>query len=413
MKRRISLLLLALALVLSSCSIGGSIFNQDKKTTEVTVGGDEYVEKEKTPEAPKEDQEEKTATIKVLGDVFMHGAQLDYAKSKGKDGSYDFTDNFARIKDYIQDADLAILNNEFSSRSDWQASSYPTFNTPETIYDALKDAGIDALTNANNHAIDTGIDGLEKTLENIDERGLYHTGTYKRNTEHEYLIMDANGIKVGLLSYAEMLNGLEPLLNTPEKKAVVNMLDPEKIKADIEGIKAAGADFIIVYPHWGNEYQGYPTDAQIKLGRQMVDWGADFVIGNHPHVVQPKETYTTADGRTGYIYYALGNVISNQRLETIGDIRSEQGASVEIKISLKGKASEGGEKKAELIDHPICVTNFNDGPLPLTQVLLPAEYLAGGSKEGELKGDRLARFEKAVNMVTKTLNTKVKLSTEN
>ena len=123
------------------------------------------------------------------------------------------------------------------------------------------------------------------------------------------MIKDINGIKVGILAYAEQLNGFEYLLDTPSKIGGVNMLDSYLIKRDISNAIKDGAEFIVIYPHWGVEYQSYPEEYQIKLAHNMIDWGADMVIGNHPHVIQPREEYEAKDGRKGIIYYSLGNLV--------------------------------------------------------------------------------------------------------
>lgn len=363
-----------LILLLVSCVLGAlylfnnetnKIKNPDKKSISETIIETQQESKEEIPIV-------KEVRIKALGDILYHGPLNQYGKYKGKDGSYDFTDHYALIKDFLQDADLTIANLESPINPNRPVSSYPNFNPPADLLKYLKDTGIDILATANNHALDTGVEGVYTTIEEIEKVGIEHFGTQK-DIKDKYLITKINDISIGVLGYTDSLNGYEVLLDTPEKKNLINKLDPETIKKDIEHLKNENVDIILIYPHWGNEYVQKNSEEYIQLARKMIDWGADAVLGNHPHVVLQSETHKSPDGREGFIIHAMGNFISNQTLETLNNIRTEHGAIVELKFSKNFKDS-----KVSLEEHKVYPTWMKrtalENNLYLHQVVLAEEY---------------------------------------
>lgn len=303
---------------------------ETESSEEVIVTSDDTENKDEENQENETDKVE-TITLKAVGDIMAHQIQNQYAQSKGG-GSYDFTDSFTYVKDFISDADISIGNYETTTNPNLDYAGYPRFNTPPAYIEAIKDAGFDVLATANNHSLDTEVEGLLTTIDHIEENGLDHVGT-KRDESERILIKDVNGIKLAFLSYTYGANGRENLVQVREEVEELNYLNDEQIETDIRTAKARGADFVIVYPHWGIEYQSSPDQRQIELGRNMIEWGADLVIGNHPHVVQPYEYVETSDGRKGFIAYACGNFISFQNLENNGDIRVEQAVAYEIELS--------------------------------------------------------------------------------
>ncbi|WP_105300807.1 CapA family protein [Anaerococcus marasmi] len=294
---------------------------------------DAYIEKNKKKKE-EEREETKTASLLFGGDIIPHMPINDYALNYGG-GVHDYSRSFEDIKDFAEDFDFFMLNNEFSVNDEYEVSGYPSFNSNENIYKAMKNAGVDLVTTANNHCLDTGVDGVTSTIEAIKKHDLDYVGT-SESSYRPYVIKEVNGIRIGILSYTEILNGNDYLLDTKEKYNMVNTLSPKQVKTDIEKLKKKKVDLIVVYPHWGEEYSSYPREDQIELAHDMVDWGADLVIGNHPHVIQPKEVYETKDGKIGLIYYSLGNLLSNQKAEAFEeDYRVEQGLLVECNIEKK------------------------------------------------------------------------------
>ncbi len=256
-----------------------------------------------------------SAKIAAVGDLMLHEWQFNHARNSST-GEYEFDDCFEEVKEYLQDADLTVGNLETTfAGKEAGYSFYPTFNAPDSFGQALKNAGFDLLTTANNHSNDKKEKGIVRTIDVLDELGLEHFGTYKtKEARDEIIVKDVNGISFAFLSYSYGTNGI-PL--TQGKPYLVNLLDREQIKADIERARALNPDFVVVMPHMGNEYQQYP-------GREFKDWaqfmfesGADVVLASHPHVLQPMEymDIEDADGtvRRCFVIYSLGNFISSQR----------------------------------------------------------------------------------------------------
>lgn len=242
----------------------------------------------------------KKVKLKAFGDIMAHMVQIQYAQNKGG-GEYDFSDQFTYLKDFVTDADIAIGNYETTTNPDLPPAGFPRFNVPAAYLKDLKDIGFDIVSTANNHSMDTELDGVFSTMEAAKEAGLDYVGSFKDKSER-ILFKEVNGLKFAFLAYTYGCNGRENLIVPREEVENLGYLTNEdQIEKDIMTAKAQGADFIVVYPHWGIEYQSMPNEAQISLGRKMIDWGADLVIGNHPHVVEPVEKYKTEDGREGLI----------------------------------------------------------------------------------------------------------------
>lgn len=394
-------LLIALILILGGCQI---IPAEDKTASEISQDLTKEEVKQDQEDIPGNFQEEDKiheASLLFGGDILPHLNFSTYARNAGTDGALDYSDNFEQIRDFTRGYDFFLANNEFTCHPDLPLSGYPTFNVSKDIYTSLKDIGISGLTTANNHALDTGIQGLESTLLAIRENNMANIGSQLVG-EKPYLISEVNGIKVGILAYTQSLNGLDFYLDSEEKKSQINTLDEDLVKTHIGQAIGDGADFIVVCPHWGNEYQSMPTEDQVSLARNMIEWGADLVIGSHPHVIQPKETYQATDGREGLIYYSLGNLISNQALETLNDYRVEQGLLVEV--SIQKSSDEDKARITQTLDHPTWMGRQHTNQGILNQVYLVDEYLGDGPKAGTLDQGKVQRMQKAKEMTETTLN---------
>jgi len=154
--------------------------------------------------------------------------------------------------------------------------------------------------------LDMGWSGLTATMDNLDRVGMEYTGNARSpQARNNLLIKDVKGVKLGFLNYTETTNGVPVPAG---KEYAVNMINLDTIKKDIANLKNKQADMVIVYLHFGTEYKRYPTEEQKKLARQVFDAGADIILGDHVHVLQPMEK----EGEK-FIVYSLGNFISNQR----------------------------------------------------------------------------------------------------
>lgn len=254
-----------------------------------------------------------TVVIRAAGDLLIHSPIIDYAArvhaQQSDQQGYDFTPIFKPVAPILQAADYTIVEQEVPMGDPKLGyAGYPRFNSPKSLAVAMKQAGVDMATTANNHSLDQGIQGIRYTLEHLEAAGLDHVGTYRTPEEASTpLIKEINGIKIAFFAYTYGTNGI-PI--PPGQPYLVYGLDPEKIKQDIESVRNQ-VDFVIVSPHWGDEYARQPNDEQKRLARNMIAWGADVIIGDHVHVIQPME-WIEAGGRRGAVIYSTGNLVSNQ-----------------------------------------------------------------------------------------------------
>lgn len=253
-----------------------------------------------------------TIRLSFAGDIMCHSPQIDYARI-GKD-TFDFKPVFRYVKNLIERADLAFGNLEtVTAGKSEKFTGYPLFNSPDQLLDALKYAGFDILYTVNNHSLDRGIRGVVRTIEKIEEKGMKNIGTsYSESRRDSLIIIDLKGIKLGLLGYTYGLNGNY----LPKSKSfMVNLIDSVRIDSDIRRLRQKGAELVIVYFHFGDEYSRNPSDFQIETVKKTFHYGADIIIGSHPHVLQPMEFQEKVNGKikNGFVAYSLGNFISNQR----------------------------------------------------------------------------------------------------
>ncbi len=251
--------------------------------------------------------DEQVSRLKLVftGDIMGHDTQIASALATGNPG-YDYHPCFQYLEPYLKDADLVIGNLEVTFGGP-PFKGYPQFSSPDALADALKEAGFDILITANNHALDRRQAGLERTLNQLDRRGILHTGTFTDSIEralHYPLVVEKNGIRIALLNYTYGTNGLKV-----PNPSIVNRIDTALIHQDL--IKAASAepDLILVTMHWGNEYQLTESRQQRELAAFLFEHGADAIIGSHPHVVQPIH----GEDRGNLVAFSVGNLISNQR----------------------------------------------------------------------------------------------------
>ncbi len=250
-------------------------------------------------------------TLLFAGDAMQHKPQSDNAYRKG---AYDYSSYFKYLKDDIADADVAVVNLEVPLAGK-PYTGYPMFSAPDEYAAALKDAGFNVFLTANNHSLDKGKKGLERTLNVLDTLNVRHVGIY-RNMEEKIrsypMMLTRNDIRMAFLNYTYDTNGIN--VSPPN---VVNYIDTVRIKKDIGDAKGfLDADLVIVCIHWGEEYRLIQNKEQERLAKLMVREGADLVIGSHPHVVQPTHVLKNDKGEiTNIVVYSLGNLISNQSKE--------------------------------------------------------------------------------------------------
>ena len=253
----------------------------------------------------------RSCRIRAVGDLMVHKKQLEIAKQA--DGSYDFHPQYALIADSLADADYTIANLEttIGRYENRPYSGYPMFNTPESLLDAVRDAGVDFLTLANNHMLDRYFEGMVKTADNVEAWGFDFGGANRTPQEKEKPnIVEVNGIRLGFLCYTQMTNGMEDWSNAAVKEYGVNYLRKADLPGEVRALREAGADVVIAIPHWGEEYFRRPQSYIVTWAKKMVAAGVDVVLGSHPHMVQPVE-FVEAEGHRGLVAYSLGNFIDN------------------------------------------------------------------------------------------------------
>ena len=240
------------------------------------------------------------------GDIMQHDSQIS-AAYQPEPGQYHYRPCFQFIKPMLSAPDLAIANLELTLGGP-PYKGFPQFSAPDELLEALKDSGFDALVTANNHCVDRGGYGLERTIDRLDLSELMHTGTFKDTLDwlNNYpLIIESKGFRLSLLNYTYGTNGLP--VSSPN---IVNRIDIARIGRDLEKAKSQHTDAIIVFMHWGQEYQSQPNAWQKALTDYCFEMGAKMVIGSHPHVLQPIEWRRDHDQ---LIAYSLGNFVSGQR----------------------------------------------------------------------------------------------------
>jgi poly-gamma-glutamate synthesis protein (capsule biosynthesis protein) len=273
-----------------------------------------------------------TVKICFLGDVMMHGSQIENAY-RGN-GTYDFSSYFQYLKPRISSADLAVANMEFPLAGE-PYTGYPSFSAPDMIATYLADCGIDVFLAANNHIYDKGGSGAQRTIEKYRElhstHGVMFLGIAEDSEEIAHncpLMIGIKGMRLALLNFTYATNGGRR--NGWPK--VCYMDDRDAIRDGISTAHRKDADMIIAMPHWGNEYELHHSQDQEDTAEWLIEEGVDAVIGTHPHVVQDTETIYR-NGKAIPIAYSLGNAVSNM---------SARNTQIELMITLKAARDTDG-----------------------------------------------------------------------
>ncbi len=249
-----------------------------------------------------------TTRISLLfaGDIMGHDSQIASAYDKKSD-KYDYQSCFQFVKPYIESADIAIGNLEVTLAGP-PFKGYPQFSSPDELAVTLKEVGFDVLVTANNHSVDRGRKGVERTIAVLDSLQIPHTGTFVGATDrlNNYpLMLMKNGFSIALLNYTYGTNGIP--VPSP---VIVNPIDTALMAKDILAAKKNNPDVIIAFVHWGTEYENLPRKNQIDLAEFLFRKNVDLVIGSHPHVLQPMEWRKE---KNQLVVYSLGNFVSGQR----------------------------------------------------------------------------------------------------
>lgn len=374
-RKNLTIVLAALVVFLVAIVAGVKSFNK----------GDNVAKVNKTTELTQsQNNETYSASLIACGDVMAHSPQLD-AQYNPSTKQYSFENNYKYVKEYVQKADLAIANLEttLAGNDVYNYSSYPTFNTPDSLADALKDTGFDLLSTINNHSFDMSSLGVERTLSTLKSKGFDTVGTRQKTSDDDYIIENVNNIKLGITSYTygEIKNGtkyLNGIKVSSDKTDLMNVFDTSDVNKAFDTIYSTvkkyqdDTDMQIVIIHWGDEYSRTPNNFQKKLAQKLCDAGVDIIIGSHPHVVEPVETIKSTDGKNEtLVIYSLGNYISNQRREYIS-MYTEDGLMVDINIEKQGN-NEAKVKKVTCI--PTWVNKYKSGGKSVYEIIPVADNI--------------------------------------
>lgn len=279
--------------------------------------------------------------IQFVGDIMCHSSQIfgfrdDIVGKQLSSKSFEF------VKPLLREADFNFGNLETTIVADpADYSGYPRFGSPEGFVRGIKDAGFDILSTANNHSADKGYHGIENTIKSVIQNQMIPVGTYLDEQDYEnrkYLIIEKNDIRIGILNYTYSTNGIKV-----QKPGIVRVFQPDLLKKEMDGIQRESLDFLIVWFHFGTEYQITPNESQKIWSKLAFDYGADIVIGGHPHVVQEwKRFLDPKTGQTKLVAYSLGNFLSAQNF-----LGTDGGLMFRIALEKNGNNKEIGEVHLE------------------------------------------------------------------
>ncbi|XMB86599.1 CapA family protein [Mycoplasmatota bacterium WC44] len=244
-------------------------------------------------------------SLVAVGDNLIHEPIYVSAKT---DDTYDFKSMFHNVKPYIEQFDLAFINQEtILGGSDIGLSTYPRFNSPYELGDALIDTGFDLVSIANNHTLDRGEIGVLNALNYLENQNLIYSGAKISTKESNVKTFTKNNINFAFVAYTYGTNGIP----FPEgKEYLANVFSEEKARNDLNEIKNE-VDVVIVSMHWGEQYQDLPNNIQIEQAEFLSSQGVDIILGHHPHVIQPVDVIESGDNKT-FVVYSLGNFLSDQ-----------------------------------------------------------------------------------------------------
>lgn len=280
-----------------------------------------------------------SVTFTMVGDILLHTRVLNY--SLQKDNTYNFNKIFENVEEKIEEADVALVNQEvILGGTELGVSGYPSFNAPYEVGDALVNAGFDVVLHGTNHALDKGKNGLlrcikfwKKTYPDIAVVGIQESA----KEQEDICIIEVDGIRIAILNYTYGTNGIALPKDMPY---AVDLLKEEKVIADLKKAEEQ-ADFTIVCPHWGTEYSLTPDNTQKKWTKIFLNYGADLVLGTHPHVIEPIEWIV--DGKTGnkmLVYYSVGNFVNwtSSKGNKVANRMVGGLANITIELNEQGKA---------------------------------------------------------------------------
>lgn len=293
-----------------------SVQDEQQSTIRSEIPSDASEDPTESTDPPSED---KKVHVIAAGDNLIHYSVYKNAERLAQPGeNYDFKPLYENVKYLIEDADVAVLNQEtiISQSNEVRGANGGAllFNSPPEVADAVIDLGFDVFTMANNHLLDFGASALEESInfwnQKASENDLTVLGAYLNEEDSNNIrVREVNGVKIAFLAYAEHINGFSIPYDSPLR--VVMNYEEDVIERQIKEAKEI-ADAVIVSPHWGVEDTNIVSDDRIELAHKMINWGADVILGCHTHTAETMEWVEREDGTKGFVFYSMGNFICCQ-----------------------------------------------------------------------------------------------------
>ena len=334
-------------------------------------------------QAEGEVQDSPTVSLIMVGDILLHTPVAESGLME--DGSYDFTPLFENVSEEIKSADLALVNQEvIIGGEELGITGYPCFNAPYELGDALADAGFNVILHATNHTMDKGKKGVLNCLDfwNANYPQMPFLGIHESAEDAEEIyVYEQDGMKIAILNYTYGTNGIALPADMPY---AVDLMEEEKVKRDLAKAQEL-ADFLIVCPHWGTEYNLGIDAQQEKWTKLFLENGVDLVIGTHPHVIEPVEWVTDDEGREMLVYYSLGNYVNWTSGTGDGVANRMVGGMAEVELSRNGQ----GEVKISDYDVEPLVCHLEEGQGGVTTYFLK-DYSEEMAQKNEIRKQDLA-----------------------
>ena len=273
---------------------------------------------EATPQpsaAPTAAPQQRTVTLSAVGSIYAP-KNIRQSGYDEESGTYDFSALFGRVKPYVSQADLTLgtIETYFAG----EEAGYSNYNAPDALLDAIRDSGFDLLSLASEYALEKGEDGLRQTIMQLENRGMIAAGAYVDPEQvGSAQMIKINGVQIAVLAYTYGFSDNTMERTRASQREGVSVIRQSDMVRDIGNARKAGADVVIVLPHWGTKNKEEVASHTRSLARALAEAGADLILGAHPNVVQPVEkmTVTRSDGaqHDAYVAYSLGSFLTDSR----------------------------------------------------------------------------------------------------
>ena len=344
--------------------------------------------------------EEYDVSLMAVGDNLMHMGIVNTGKQS--DGTYNYDFLFRPLSEFLALADVKVINQEtILGGNSLGFSGYPRFNSPTQVGDAIANAGFNVVLHATNHAADQNKAGIVNCLEYWKQHPEVTVAGIHEENDFSIPVITVKDVTFAILNYTygpnagtipkSYRNNLNLLCAYNESNGQLDFttLNPRVIE-DIQSMDKE-VDYVVVFPHWGTEYQSVPSSYQKEFAREMTEAGADIIIGAHPHMPQPVEWIESENGNKSLCYYSLGNYVSTQKK---GLCMLEEMAWVSIHVTENG--SFINPSKTGVIP---MVCHYTSGPVRLEQVYLLEDYSEEKAKTHGIRnyGGVILKYDDLVN----------------